>query len=275
MAACDPPAIVFALDVPVNYNNALGPALFIPYAHDIAERVSSFLQGKSFESNARVLEIACGTGLVSLALDKALPPGASITATDLSPAMIDFAKTNAGTSARVTFSVADMQALPFAAASVDVVVCQFGFMFPPDKERAFSEVFRVLSPTGGLFFNTWDSIQHNALTNQVSGIMAELTPLPLFVTPYSLDSVEQLHAFCSGAGFQASIVHVDKESTIVSPAAVARAFLSFLQSNPTTRPLLTSAPEKVAATEAQIVDAITRGPGAWPLRAIVCSCVRR
>jgi SAM-dependent methyltransferase len=62
---------------------------------------------------------------------------------------------------QVEFQPADATALPFADGSFDAVVCQFGVMFFPDKDKSYREVFRVLAPTGRYLFNVWDSHRHN------------------------------------------------------------------------------------------------------------------
>ncbi len=78
----------------------------------------------------------------------------------------------------IEFQVADAQALPFAGNSFDVVVCQFGFMFVPDKPKAFGEAYRVLRPGGMLLFNTWDAIENNPLSANVSEVVAAYFPAP-------------------------------------------------------------------------------------------------
>ena len=75
---------VFAGSIPALYDRYLGPLIFEPYAADLAERLRDF-------GEQRVLETACGTGIVSRALAGALPERASIVATDLNQSMLDFA----------------------------------------------------------------------------------------------------------------------------------------------------------------------------------------
>ncbi len=129
-----------------HYDNYLGPFLFEPYGKAMADRVP--INGVN-----SVLELASGTGRVTRHLRERLPTNVKLTATDLSPDMLEVAKAKTHD---VEFLVADMQKLPFDDNKFDVVVCQFGVMFPPDKPKAFSEAFRVLKPGGKFLFSTWE-----------------------------------------------------------------------------------------------------------------------
>ena len=120
---------VFAGSIPKLYDTHLVPLIFEPYAADLANRLRS-------RRIARVLEIAAGTGVVTRALDSVLPASVSIVATDLNQAMLDQAAA-VGTRRPVEWRQADAMQLPFGDRMFDVVVCQFGVMFLPDKAKAF------------------------------------------------------------------------------------------------------------------------------------------
>jgi ubiquinone/menaquinone biosynthesis C-methylase UbiE len=96
---------------------------------------------------SRVLEIAAGTGVLTRALALRLPATVSIVATDLNQSMLDQAEAG-GTSRPVTWRQADAMQLPFADGEFDIIVCQFGVMFFPDKAKAFAEARRVLRHGG-------------------------------------------------------------------------------------------------------------------------------
>ncbi len=98
-----------------------------------------------------------------------------IVATDLNAPMLARAE-QAGTRRPVQWREADAMALPFADASFDMVACQFGVMFFPDKGRAFAEARRVLVPGGTLIFNVWDQLEFNAFARDVTGALATLFP---------------------------------------------------------------------------------------------------
>jgi SAM-dependent methyltransferase len=120
---------VFAGSIPAIYDNYLGPLIFEPYAQDLANRLSAL-------HPERVLETAAGTGIVTRALLRSLSGGAGIVATDLNQPMLDHAAKQVSSS-RLSWQKADAQALPFPDATFDAVVCQFGVMFFPDKQKAY------------------------------------------------------------------------------------------------------------------------------------------
>ena len=136
---------VFRGSIPALYDEHLGPLIFAPYADDLASRLAGL-------GHDRILETAAGTGLVTRALVTSLPENVSIVATDLNQSMLDRASSRLP-STRVTWRQADAQHLPFPDAVFDAVACQFGVMFFPDKQQAFSEACRVLKPGGCFLFS--------------------------------------------------------------------------------------------------------------------------
>jgi ubiquinone/menaquinone biosynthesis C-methylase UbiE len=150
----------FTGSIPQLYDQMLVPMIFAPYAHDLAQRVA-------VHRPRDVLETAASTGAVTAALTSTLPPTTRITATDLNEPMLIRAKKRVGDRPGITWQQADALALPFPDASFDVVVCQFGAMFFPDKVKGYAEARRVLKTGGRLVFNVWDRIEENEFTNVV------------------------------------------------------------------------------------------------------------
>ncbi|HJU83996.1 MAG TPA: class I SAM-dependent methyltransferase [Holophagaceae bacterium] len=147
------PQATFAGSIPEYYERFLRPMLFQPYAEDLAARAAA-LPGP-------VLELACGTGILTRNLLPRLPDDAAYSVTDLNPPMIEEARRRVPEDARIAWRQADMTALPFGDGLFGTVVCQFGFMFPPDKAEAFRECRRVLRDGGTLLFNVWTSLDRN------------------------------------------------------------------------------------------------------------------
>jgi ubiquinone/menaquinone biosynthesis C-methylase UbiE len=116
----------FTGSIPTFYDQGLGPIFFADFADDIARRVAG-------SAPTRVLELAAGTGIVTRRLRDLLPVEAQLTATDLNPPMLQVARGKFCPDEKVDFEPADATALPFPDASFDVVVCQFGVMFFPDR----------------------------------------------------------------------------------------------------------------------------------------------
>jgi len=124
-------------DMPAAYDTGLGDALFRPYARHLAAIARELHPD-------RVLELAAGTGILTAELVTALP-GAAITATDLNPPMVAWAAEHVP---GAQWQVADAQHLDLPDGSFDLVACQFGAMFFPDRPAGYAEVARVLRPGG-------------------------------------------------------------------------------------------------------------------------------
>jgi len=159
--------ILFTGSIPANYDRYMVPLLFRPYAEQVAQRARIL-------SPKRILETAAGTGIVTQALHEALPD-ADIVATDLNTPMLEEAERRVG-SGKVLFRQADALALPFEDACFDLVVCQFGVMFFPDKTRGNAEARRVLRDGGAYLLVIWDTVERNLATKVVGNALAELFP---------------------------------------------------------------------------------------------------
>jgi ubiquinone/menaquinone biosynthesis C-methylase UbiE len=157
----------FKHSTPELYDRYMGPLLFEPYARLIAQS-SRLLQP------TRILETAAGTGIVTRALSEAVPQ-AEIVATDLNPAMIEFTA-QCVSSERVAFQPADAQDLPFEDGCFDLVVCQFGVMFFPDKVRANREAARVLGPGGRYLLVSFDRLELNPVPEAAEDAVVALFP---------------------------------------------------------------------------------------------------
>jgi SAM-dependent methyltransferase len=157
----------FDHSTPTLYDRYMGPLLFEPYARLIAKR-SALLQP------TRILETAAGTGIVTRALSEAVPQP-RIVATDLNPGMLDFAAQRVR-SKQVTFHRVDAQDLPFSDGSFDLVVCQFGVMFFPDKVRANREAWRVLVSGGRYLLVSFDRFEFNPVPKMAEDAVVALFP---------------------------------------------------------------------------------------------------
>jgi len=213
---------LFAGSIPELYDSHLVPLIFEPYAVDLANRVAAL-------DPSSVLETAAGTGVLTRALALALPAHVELVATDLNQPMLARAAA-VGTRRPVHWKQADATHLPFRDASFDVVVCQFGVMFFPDKARAFSEARRVLRSGGVLLFSVWDRIEENEFADTVTTALAALFPEdpPLFMarTPHGYSDAGAISAELAKAGFgaPASFETIVARSRAASAHAVAVAY---------------------------------------------------
>ena len=150
-------------------------------------------------------------------------------ATDLNQPMLNHAAAKQSHLDRVTWRQADALALPFEDQEFDVVACQFGAMFFPDKVAAYREARRVLKPRGHFFFNVWDRISENEFADVVTEALATLFPQdpPRFLarTPHGYHDVEKIREELTAAGFaNVSIDTVDHTSRATSPSDPAIAY---------------------------------------------------
>ena len=117
---------------PQYYNDLLGPICFDTFAADLVRRFPKRPPGD-------VLEIACGTGLVTRRLRERLSPSLRLVATDLSKAMLDYARAQLDGRRGIEWREADALKLPFEDKEFGAVVCGFGMMFVPDRQAALRE----------------------------------------------------------------------------------------------------------------------------------------
>ncbi|HEX2639764.1 MAG TPA: methyltransferase domain-containing protein, partial [Pyrinomonadaceae bacterium] len=204
----------FVGSVPENYDRFMGPMFFEPYAVDLAERLP-------IEGAETVLEIACGTGIVTRAVRDIMPSACRIVATDLNQGMIDIAQSKFQDDSSVEFRQADAGDLPFGDASFDAVVCQFGLMFFPDKPAAMREVLRVLKPRGTFLFNVWDPMEENEISLAVHDAMQVLypdDPPQFYRVPFGFNDAAVIRSLLEDAGFtRVEVETVPKDA--VSPDA--------------------------------------------------------
>lgn len=201
---------VFEHSTPELYDRYMGPLLFAPYAGHVAKRVALLRP-------QRILETAAGTGIATRAVNEALP-GAEIVATDINPAVVEFAAQHFQ-SERVTFQRADAQQLPFDDASFDLVLCLFGIMFFPDKVQANAEARRVLRPGGRYVLVTFNSLDLNPVPKAAGEAVATLFPEdPRYMErgPFSYTDAGLVEQDLRRVGFQNIELETVELSSLVS-----------------------------------------------------------
>lgn len=153
------------------YDQFFGPLFFEPYAIEVAKRIDP-------TTVSVALEIAAGTGRVTRHIRERIPASAKLIASDISEDMLSEAKKKLS-HPDIEWQYIDAQELPFNSNSIDLVVCCFGYMFVPDKPKAFAEAYRVLRPGGMFLFTTWDRLEQNAISWISKSIAKEYLEEPL------------------------------------------------------------------------------------------------
>jgi SAM-dependent methyltransferase len=224
-----------------------------------------------------VLEVAAGTGVVTRALGAVLAPEVTLVATDLNLPMLEHAQAR-GVHHAVTWRQADAMALPFGDGRFDVVVCQFGAMFFPDRPRAYAEARRVLRPGGTLLFNVWDRIEENdfafTVTEALETVFPHDPPRFLARTPHGYSAPGDIAADLRRGGF-AGVPRIETNAGR-SRADTARApAVAFCQGTPLRNEIEARDPAGLAhATDAAAVAIAARwgeGPVEGRMQAYVIS----
>ena len=209
---------VFTGSIADNYDRYMVPLIFQSFAQDIAARVAGLSPGA-------VLETAAGSGVVARALAPKLRADARYVVTDLNQPMLDYAASQQPTDSRISWRQADALALPFEQGSFDVVCCQFGAMFFPDRHLGFGEARRVLKPGGSFVFNVWDRIEENVFANDVTDALAQVFPgdPPRFLarTPHGYHDTAVIKRELMQAGFSSVVIETKAEQSRASSPRLA------------------------------------------------------
>lgn len=257
----------FAGSIPAAYDRYLGPVLFQPYAEDLAARLQ-------VEENGSVLELACGTGILTRVLRDRLPATVRMIATDLNEPMFQKAAAKFGQGEAVEWQQADACSLPFVGGMFDAVVCQFGIMFVPDKALAAREAHRVLKPGGLFLFNVWDAIEHNELcriAHETISSYFDKDPPAFYQVPFGYHDQREIKRVLEEAGFRDVRIDVVAKSSAASrpeetatglvqgnPVAVAIA-----ERDPSLLPIITG------AVAARLKERFGKAEMRAPMRAII------
>lgn len=250
----------FVGSIPAFYDRYLGPLLFHPFADDLVGRVPD-------DPGIRLLETACGTGIVTERLRTRLRQPRRIVASDLNEAMIAHARARLGDVSDVHWHAADATSLPFADGSFDVVVCQFGLMFFPDKEAGVREAFRVLAPGGLYLLNVWDAIDYNSAPRIAHETVCSLfrdDPPQFYTVPFMLHEPKLVLELLAQAGF-AGVERSTLARTGMSLSAEDAA-RGLVEGQPLVSELLARDPGALAQTEAALTRNLSSELGDHPLR---------
>lgn len=178
------------------YEQFFGPAIFRPWSSELLELARP-------QPGERVLDLACGTGIVAREAAPLVQPGGTVTGVDVSPAMLAVAKAKTPPGAAVEWREANAVDVQLPAGQFDLVLCQQGLQFFPDRKAALRGVHRALKPGGRVAVSVWQGLEHHevyrALFEAEAGFLDK--PLEAVAVPFSFGDADALRALLQEAGF--------------------------------------------------------------------------
>jgi len=220
---------------PEVYERELVPAVFGAWAPLLVELAHP-------GSGERVIDVACGTGIVARIAAAHVGPSGTVVGVDLNPGMLSVARSVALTASQsaapLKWQKASADKLPFPSASFDVVYCQLGLQFFADRPAAVREMRRALGAGGRLALMVWRSIHESpgfavlaeALERHV-GQAAEA----VMRAPFGLSNADELAALVRDAGFQ-DVAIQQRVGTVRFPS-VEKFVLSYVAGSPLAGPV--------------------------------------
>ena len=255
------------------YERALIPAVFATWAPLVVALASP-------RPGERVLDVACGTGVVARLVAQEVGRTGSVIGLDLNPGMLAVAASSAAnappTSAPITWQEASATKMPFPDAAFHIAYCQLGLQFFPDRPAALREMHRVLVPEGRLGLMVWRSIEHSpgfgilaaALARHVSSEAAGIMR-----APFALADAEDLRGLIAAVGFR-DITIRPVAGTVRFPS-VARFVQDYVAGSPLAGHVAKVSDETRAALVSEVGDALRSrleaGALAFPIEAHLAS----
>lgn len=237
------------------YQHALVPAVFAPWAPLVVALAEP-------RPGDRVLDIACGTGVVTRLAAQQVGRTGNVTGLDLNPGMLAFAASLASsdppTNAPITWREASATNMPLPDAAYDIAYCQLGLQFFPDRPAAIREMYRVLVSGGRLGLMVWQSIQYTpgfgamaaALARHVSSDAAGIMR-----APFALAEAEQLRALVAAGGFRD--INIQSIAGAVRFPSVLRFVQDYVRGSPLAGHVAKVSDESRAALVSEVGDALT------------------
>ena len=183
---------------PESYERYQVPSVFDPLAR-------KFLAHMALRPGERVLDVACGTGIVARHAAAILGPRGSIVGVDLNEKMIEVARAHSpSTGAAIVWRQGDVESLPCPDADFDVVLCQQGMQYFPNKAVAVREMNRVLGRGGRLGLCVWRTIDHSPCHLAIAASLGRHISDPVaqrFQAVFSFGDGDALREVLAAGGF--------------------------------------------------------------------------
>lgn len=194
------------------YERSIVPYLFRPWAQVLIDRAS-------IQPGERVLDVACGTGIVAREAARAVGPTGQVAGVDVSPAMLSVAEEAAATEGvSAEWRESDATQLPFGDGSFDAVFCQQGLQFVPQRDAATREMHRVLGADGRVLVAVWRDLELHPFFAALDEVMRAKSGVGAAAAPFAMAEDEELHRTLADAGFvDISVEQVSKTARYPEP----------------------------------------------------------
>lgn len=231
---------------PENYERFFVPAIGAPLAHDLV-RFAALRTGE------RVLDVACGTGVVARLAAEKVGRNGTVTGLDVNPGMLAVARATTPSDMAIEWHESPAEDMPLPDEEFDVVLCQMGLQFMTDKLLALKEMRRVLVPGGRLLLNL------PGPTGETFAVLAKELARNIsrraagFVNHvFSLHDVAEIQQLMSKAGFGAIAIQANKKVLNVPPA---EEFLwQYVHSTPLAGVVATADEKDLVALQRKVVE---------------------
>jgi len=236
------------------YARALVPAIFAPWAPLVVALADP-------RPGERVLDIACGTGVVARLAAQRVGPTGNVTGLDLNPGMLAVAASitasDPPTSAPIIWQEASATNMPLPDGAFDAVYCQLGLQFFPDRPAALREMYRVLVPGGRLGLMVWQDIQYSPGFSALAAAIARhvgAEAASIVRAPFALADAEQLRALVAAEDFRD--IAVESVAGTVRFPSVSRFVQDYVRGSPLSGHVAKVSDEVRETLVAEVSDAI-------------------
>jgi ubiquinone/menaquinone biosynthesis C-methylase UbiE len=218
---------------PEVYERELVPAVFAAWAPILVELAKP-------RASERVLDVACGTGIVARTAAKHVGPTGTVVGVDLNPGMLTVARSvaDARSGGSLQWQEANANELPFPDDSFDIVYCQLGLQFFADRVAALREMHRVLSTEGRLALMVWRGIHESPGFATLAESLERHIGQPsaaIMRAPFGLSDADELATLVHAAGFQ-DVAIQQRVGTVRFPS-IEKFVLSYVAGSPLAGPV--------------------------------------
>jgi len=189
-----------------SYERFMVPSLFAPWASHLIQRASP-------QPSERVLDIACGTGIVARKVVPRVGSEGMVVGLDANPDMIRMARASSEQNRiAIEWHTGPAEQLPFSDENFDLILCQFGLMFFSDRHAALMEMHRVLKTGGRVVLSVWQGLEHHPFYQAIHDVTQRQLGKSSVQAVFSLGDANELRKLLADSGFQ----HITIESVSVT-----------------------------------------------------------